>query len=284
MGLEWPLTAEENVRFFAALCGMPAALVPARTEAALRDVGLWDDRHKYPSQLSNGMRQRVILARALLLRTPLVLLDEPTVGLDPLNTRAMLDLIRGPLRERGQTILLTDHQSAEMEGVADRVAVLRAGRLAMLGTPAEIRGQLAHLRSSRSPPRRWTCRSCPPRHSSSSRSMSSDRALWGCAPGVSTRGASQGALEAVLDWITQPRGRVVFLAQSAPTFADALALPCRGDAAQAPLEDTASRAMSSYRPTGGEVEADERIGESTFWRFQLSLRGAHLSQTRGGSS
>ena len=49
MGLEWPLTAEENVRFFAALCGMPSSLIGARTESALRDVALWEDRRKYPS-------------------------------------------------------------------------------------------------------------------------------------------------------------------------------------------------------------------------------------------
>ena len=69
MGLEWPLTAAENVRFFATLCGMPMALARTRTEEALKDVDLWEDRGKYPSQLSNGMRQRVILARALLFRT-----------------------------------------------------------------------------------------------------------------------------------------------------------------------------------------------------------------------
>ena len=87
MGLEWPLTAEENVRFFASLCGMPGTAARARTEEALRDVDLWEDRGKYPSQLSNGMRQRVILARALLFRTPLVLLDEPTIGLDPVTAQ-----------------------------------------------------------------------------------------------------------------------------------------------------------------------------------------------------
>src|SRR5215218_8873647 len=127
MGLEWPLTAEENIRFFASLCGMSRSLAFQRTEEALRQVELWEDRHKYPAQLSNGMRQRVILARALLFRTPLILLDEPTVGLDPLSVQAMLDLIRGPLRARGQTILLTDHQATEMEAIADRVAVLQDG-------------------------------------------------------------------------------------------------------------------------------------------------------------
>ena len=87
----------------------------------------------------------MILARALLFRTPLILLDEPTVGLDPLSARAILDLIRGPLRERGQTIVLTDHQSAEMEAVADRIAVLRAGEIAMQGTPTALRARLGHL-------------------------------------------------------------------------------------------------------------------------------------------
>src|SRR5262249_31315846 len=134
-----------NVRFFAALCGMPAALARARTEEELPEAALWAARDKYPSQLPNGMRQRVILARALLFRTPLVLLDEPTVRLDPVSARQMLHLIRRPLRARGQTILLTDHQSAEMEVAADRIAVLGAGAIALLGTPAELRARLSHL-------------------------------------------------------------------------------------------------------------------------------------------
>jgi ABC-2 type transport system ATP-binding protein len=225
MGLEWPLTAEENVRFFATLCGMPSRLARARAEQALRDVDLWADRRKYPSQLSNGMRQRVILARALLFYTPLVLLDEPTVGLDPISAQSTLELIRGRLRERGQTVLLTDHQSTEMAAVADRIAVLQQGRIAMLGTPAELIARLSHLTvieihteemdqpSGRPPPEvQWF--------------QVVDRP----GPlGVRTwrihalKGES--ALPSVLDWIAQPSGRIVFLAESAPSLHDVLALP-----------------------------------------------------------
>lgn len=225
MGLEWPLTAEENVRFFASLCGMPDALTRVRTEEALRDVTLWEDRGKYPSQLSNGMRQRVILARALLFRTPLVLLDEPTVGLDPVTVRAMLDLIRGPLRERGQTILLTDHQSAEMEVVAERIAVLDAGAIALLGTPAELRARLNHLTVIEIHTEEMDLPARPaPMGLVAAEHTERPGALGVRAWRIHVR-RSPEALEEVLAWVMQPAGRVVFLAESAPTMEDVLALP-----------------------------------------------------------
>ncbi len=225
MGLEWPLTAEDNVRFFAALCGLDGALARARTEEALRDVALWEDRHKYPSQLSNGMRQRVILARALLLHTPLLLLDEPTVGLDPISVRELLDLLRTLRAERGQTILLTDHQAAEMEAVADRIAVLREGELAMLGTPAALREQLRDVTvievhtEEMDPPT-----APPPALVIAAEHVDRPGALGVRAWRVHTWKAPE-ALQQVLDWLARPQGRIVFLAEQAPALQDVLTLP-----------------------------------------------------------
>lgn len=250
MGLEWPLTAEENVRFFAALCGMGGALARTRTEEALRDVELWDDRHKYPSQLSNGMRQRVILARALLFHTPLLMLDEPTVGLDPMSAREMLDLLRTLRGERGQTILLTDHQSAEMEAVADRIAVLQSGEIVMLGTPAELRDQLRDVTVIEVHTEEMDLPAAPP------------PALVIAAEHVDRPGAlgvrawrvhawkAPEALEQILNWLVRPEGRVVFLAEQVPSLQDVLALPRSLIAAH-------GQPLVSGTPTAASTEASQ---------------------------
>jgi len=262
MGLEWPLTAEDNVRFFAALCGLDTALARNRTEEALRAVALWEDRHKYPSQLSNGMRQRVILARALLLRTPLLLLDEPTVGLDPVSVRELLDLLRALRAERGQTILLTDHQAAEMEAVADRIAVLQEGELVMLDTPATLREQLRDVTVIAVHTEEMDLPTEPP------------PALVLAAEHIDRPGAlglrswrvhawkAPEALQQVLDWLVRPEGRVVFLAEQAAALQDVLALPRSLLTARAPFMTSGTSDGSpeasqgvSHRAPSQEVEA-----------------------------
>jgi ABC-type multidrug transport system ATPase subunit len=225
MGLEWPLTAEENVRCFATLCGMPAQLAHERTAEALRDVEMWENRDKYPSQLSNGMRQRTILARALLFRSPLLLLDEPTVGLDPITVQTVLALIRGRLRERGQTIVLTDHQSTEMEAVADRIAVLEDGEIVMCGTPQDLLTRLNDLTVIEIHTEEMELPAMPPPAIVRSiQSVEPPGALELRTWRIHAR-KQRDALDEILRWITQPAGRIVFLAESAPTFHDLLALP-----------------------------------------------------------
>jgi ABC-2 type transport system ATP-binding protein len=236
MGLEWPLTAAENVRFFAELCGMDPPLARARTDEALRGVGLWADRDKYPSKLSNGMRQRVILARALLFRTPLVLLDEPTVGLDPLTVRDMLALFRRLCAERGQTLLLTDHQAAEIEALASHIAILADGAISLSGTPAELRAQLRDVTvievhtEEMDPPAAE-----PPESALAIESIERpgplESRVWRVHAWASPR-----ALEDALDWITQPRGRVTLVAEREPALSDVLALDrAQIEARRAPL-------------------------------------------------
>jgi ABC-type multidrug transport system ATPase subunit len=241
MGLEWPLTVEENVRCFASLCGMPGQLARERSADALRQVEMWENRNKYPSQLSNGMRQRTILARALLFRTPLLLLDEPTVGLDPLSVQTFLQIIRGPLRARGQTILLTDHQSAEMESAADRIAILEAGRISMRGTPAELLERLSGLTVIEVHTEEMSRPASPPPAFVTSIQHAEPPGALGLRTWRIHARKQRDALDEVLRWITQPTGRVVFLAESAPTFHDVLALPADaiGEASAAPVEASA---------------------------------------------
>jgi len=128
------LSVEENLSFFAALEGVASA--KARIEAALRTVDLLERRGSVVATLSGGMRQRVSLAAALLHEPRLLLLDEPTVGVDPSLRREFWDHFR-ELASRGVTILVSSHVMDEAAR-CDRLGLIREGRLIAEGTATEL--------------------------------------------------------------------------------------------------------------------------------------------------
>jgi len=113
-----------------------AALAAARDR--LRQVYLDDFADRYPTELSDGMRKRAAIARTLALAPELVLYDEPTTGLDPVNARRIDRLIVERSRSLGVTSIVVSHDLTSIVGIADRVAFLYQGRVHALGTPAEL--------------------------------------------------------------------------------------------------------------------------------------------------
>ena len=139
-GLYEKLNAEENLRFFAELYELPVASIGERVQHVLELVQLWDRRSEAVGGFSKGMRQRVAIARALLPEPPVLFLDEPTLGLDPVTARAVRELI-ARLRSEGRTIVLCTHNLDEAERLCDRVGVLNR-RLLRVDTPERLRREL----------------------------------------------------------------------------------------------------------------------------------------------
>jgi ABC-2 type transport system ATP-binding protein len=133
------LTVRDNLAFWADAHGLAE---PARSiSEALTFVGLSDRADERPGALSKGWRQRVALARAIVHRPPILLLDEPSSGLDPSAAAAMERMVR-ELVAGGATVLMNTHRLAEAERLCDRVAILRHGHLLELGTPHQLRARL----------------------------------------------------------------------------------------------------------------------------------------------
>lgn len=133
-----PLDArvDEYLEFRARLKGVPARKRKAAREAVLEQCGLVDMRRRILAQLSRGYRQRVGLADALIADPPVLILDEPTGGLDPGQRQEVLDLIG---RLRGQrTVMLSTHVLAEIESISSRLAIIQNGRLIAIGTKQEL--------------------------------------------------------------------------------------------------------------------------------------------------
>jgi ABC-2 type transport system ATP-binding protein len=125
----WTLTAWQNLLYFGRLKGLHGAEIKPRAEQLLRDLDLWERRNDSVGGFSRGMQQKVAVAAALVTDPPIILLDEPTIGLDVEAARTVRQWITRLARDEGKTIVLTTHQLAMAEELADRVAVIREGRI-----------------------------------------------------------------------------------------------------------------------------------------------------------
>jgi ABC-2 type transport system ATP-binding protein len=125
----WSLSAWRNLLYFGRLKGLRGAEIKPRAQRLLRDLGLWDRRGEQVGGFSRGMQQKVAIAAALVTDPAIVLLDEPTIGLDVDAARTVRQWVARLAREQGKTIVLTTHQLAMAEELCDRVAVIRDGRI-----------------------------------------------------------------------------------------------------------------------------------------------------------
>jgi ABC-2 type transport system ATP-binding protein len=131
------LTVAENLEFFARLYGVPRERRRARVEWALSIAGLSDDRGRLTGELPLGFKQRLALGSAVLHEPPILFLDEPTSGVDPISRRSFWDLIY-ELAEKGTTVFVTTHYMEEAE-YCHRLALMNRGRLIALDTPRRLR-------------------------------------------------------------------------------------------------------------------------------------------------
>ena len=136
-GLYGRLSARQNLRFWAAMYGLHGAPLRLRVDELLERLGLADRAGDRVDTFSRGMKQRLHLARGLVGDPRVLLLDEPTVGMDPVAARDFRSLV-GEMRAEGRTVLITTHDMAEAEAVCDLVTMIDRGRVLLTDTPSAI--------------------------------------------------------------------------------------------------------------------------------------------------
>jgi ABC-2 type transport system ATP-binding protein len=136
------LTGRENVQLFARLFDVPRGQRAGRVDAALAAMGLTDAAGRLANTYSGGMIRRLELAQALVNAPRLLVLDEPTVGLDPIARSDVWEYIGGLRRTADMTVLMTTHYMDEADTYCDRIALMHQGRLRAQGAPGDLRAQL----------------------------------------------------------------------------------------------------------------------------------------------
>ena len=137
------LTGRETLEFFARINGYDPERVKRRVEELVQRFGISEYQNARVEKLSSGMKQKVSIARTVAHDPPVLIFDEPTVGLDVMNALEMVKVIRA-MRDEGKTIIFSSHIMSEVEKLCDRIAIVHRGKLLALGTLAELREATGH--------------------------------------------------------------------------------------------------------------------------------------------
>lgn len=136
--LYWDLTARENISFFCSLYGFKGEELKRRTDRILEFVGLSDVANKLANNFSGGMKRRLNIACAIAHSPKLIIMDEPTVGIDPQSRNHILESVL-KLRDEGATIIYTSHYMQEVDDICDRIAIVDKGKVIAEGTSEELK-------------------------------------------------------------------------------------------------------------------------------------------------
>jgi ABC-2 type transport system ATP-binding protein len=137
----WKLTARENLEYFAALYHIPPAVAKKRVKDLLERLELSTRADDLVEKFSTGMKQRVAIGKALVANPPILLFDEPTLGLDPQAARNLRELVT-ELKAEGHTILLTTHYMEEADMLSDRIGIIDQGKIIALDTPEKLKERI----------------------------------------------------------------------------------------------------------------------------------------------
>lgn len=140
-GLYERLSAVDNLEFYGRAWRLPTLQRRSRIKELLSNLGLWERRHESVGTWSRGMKQRLAVARAMLHHPPLIFLDEPTAGLDPVAAVALREELQAIVKREGVTVFLTTHNLGEAEKLCQLLGVIRQGKLIAVGHPNELRNK-----------------------------------------------------------------------------------------------------------------------------------------------
>jgi ABC-2 type transport system ATP-binding protein len=207
MGLEWQLTAYENLLLYGTLFGLPRRTLRAYCDAALRQTGMYEARAKQISELSAGMRQKVTLARGFLLDRPILYLDEPTVSLDVPSSIALRRTLVEYAAGARKTVLITSHNPVDLQ-ICDRCLLLAQGRVLAVGTPDELRAPLTGIEALH-----ITCANHQAHEAGPLRqelqAIAGVRCVWLDAPGEGKNSGASWQLRLLIRRDSPPTGQIV---------------------------------------------------------------------------